>query len=311
MAQILQEEGYITDIYNAVVGQHLPSGDACKTPWFNYYQCFQYGKVCTSTGFQMKLCLEVCLDLTTMCNPTMSNESIVSYCLGVSAPNGTECFGRYGVNGMRPRTTTTTTTTPAPTTTTPAPTFPTTSEICKNTYSGLTTCAVVNGYPTQETDMERILSHEFGIPYEFNIVPATSMNKSDACRALYYDYRCLQYALPCTSTGGPLKICYDTCVRMIRTCYSEQSAANIHTSCKDITAPDWTQCSISTGILNCGPNSNSTFGRTPPSLSACKCNAGFYGTYGLCTPCPANSKSIVGTTDISDCVCISGHEYRS
>ncbi len=65
----------------------------------------------------------------------------------------------------------------------------------------------------RDADMKSILFHEYQIPYDFDIVPDTSMNKSDTCRALNNDYKCFQYANMCMSTGDPLKMCFESCTR--------------------------------------------------------------------------------------------------
>ena len=213
----------------------------------------------------------------------------------------------------RPTTTTTpaptTTTTPAPTTTTPEPSFPTTSAICSNTYTGLTICAVLNGYPTRDADTALILQQEYHYQREFDTIPDTFMNKSDTCRALFHDMKCSQYANMCTSTGDPLKMCFESCTRYYRTCRLGMDAATISSICNDVGVPQGTQCFRITGIMACGPNSNSTTSGIS-SFSACKCNPGFYGTYGICTRCPDNSDSNAGTTAVSGCLCRPGHEHR-
>jgi hypothetical protein len=310
VAKIFEEQTYVIDVYNAVVGKTINASNACKTLWYNS-QCFDYGKVCnSSTGESMRLCLATCVALWTTCSLNATQSNIESGCAAASPPPGAQCFGSYGVFGMLPPPTTPApTTTLAPTTTTPEPSFPTTSAICSNQYTGLTTCAVLNAYPTRDSDMEYILRHQFYIPDSFNTAPATFMNKSDTCRALYYDLTCFQYATMCTSTGEPLKLCVQSCVRFYQACRF-MDAATIFSTCNDVSAPQGTQCFRSTGILNCGPNSNSTTGSTPiSSLADCRCNADYYGTDDMCVPCPEYSNSVAGTTAVSGCLCIPGYTW--
>ena len=56
----------------------------------------------------------------------------------------------------------------------------------------------------------------------------------------------------------------------------------------------------------CSANSYSLSGAT--SLTACFCNAGFFGAYGpLCAACSANSYSLSRATSLTDCICNAGY----
>ena len=153
-----------------------------------------------------------------------------------------------------------------------------------------------------------MIYQEYHIANEFDQIKH-HLNESDSCKALFYDMRCFQYGYTCDSTGGDLKMCFESCERYYRACSRNMDEASILSTCRDFSAPHGTECFRSYGVLQapfiCPQNSTSMGKPTRPFH--CSCNTGFHGKDGICYECPLNSNSTLGSTALAGCLCKPGY----
>jgi hypothetical protein len=128
----------------------------------------------------------------------------------VSAQDGNDVTTSFA------QTTLPTSTTPTLTTTTPAP------PSCDKTFSGLTTCAVLNGLSFTTTNaLISIPLIEYQIEQFYNTSDQIGFTKSASCMAILYDVTCVTAGRELglsTSTCEPIKMCFEWCAEFVRTC---------------------------------------------------------------------------------------------
>ena len=101
MQMIFEEQNYVVAVYNVMVLSYIANSEACKVLFYDN-ACFRYGKVCASTGFEMRLCLDTCVAFHRTCYPNWDNETVSSSCIPNPAP-GAECFDfKCPVNSYAP-----------------------------------------------------------------------------------------------------------------------------------------------------------------------------------------------------------------
>jgi hypothetical protein len=316
---------------------YLAKSAACKKLYVAY-ECEKRSvqpRVCTgktNTYEQAYLCKDTCMAYYQTCEPTVESSLVEAYCAGrrtegwcldtnglifktttTPTPTTTTTTPTPTTTTTTPRLTTTTTPTPTTTTTTPRPTTTTTPitttpspQICNKTYTNLTKCRMLNGARTARPDMQMIFEEEKYVVLGFDVLAGTHIENSDACKELWYIFKCFEYAKVCTSTGLPMVPCLETCVATWKTCNPNWSNETIWSYCRSVSPPQGAECFGWTPLgWNCPQGSYSLPGST--SISQCKCHAGFYGRDGSCSKCPVYSNSSSGGTELADCLCIPGY----
>jgi hypothetical protein len=129
---------------------------------------------------------------------------------------------------------------------------------CTNKFSGLKTCAVLNGLPVRGTNAEltavvSVIDQTIATMYDAAVVGG--LNKNEKCKAMYIDLYCASQggllAGPCKGTANGIWVCPEWCVEMWTECLIDESTRTsiISQSCPSITAPKGAPCFGSNGVL--------------------------------------------------------------
>lgn len=120
---------------------------------------------------------------------------------------------------------------------------------CNNKFSGLTTCAVLNGMSRSleaNTLGMTITQVESQISMFYN--NTVELVKSDLCKGYMYNVSCIGQGLSfglSSSTCEPIKVCFESCLEYVRTCGINDP--NPEKSCELLSAPRGTDCYASSG----------------------------------------------------------------
>lgn len=226
--------------------------------------CIQFASIyglSIGTCEPIKACFELCVEYVRICIPEATEAFInsTSGCALYRQPEGASCFG---TNGWIPSVTPWTPPPPPPPTTTSTTMTPPPEPITFGTYSGLTTCAVLNGARMRDRSETYIFAVENMAKYSYE--NDMYVNKSDACQKFFYDVYCVETSRTVTSTGEPIQICYQWCLQYSRACV-------VDSSCRS-SAPPGAEC----------------FG-----------NNGTFGMKQVTTPPPTTTTPLVTTTPVT------------
>ncbi len=132
------------------------------------------------------------------------------------------------------------------------------AQTCTQKFSDLKTCTLFNGQfaSGSATSLEatKIIDGQLMAGYD----KYTEVRKNDECKAMYLLVGCIgavshpdfPAAAPCNSTGAPLKMCKDLCVRYFKTCpIAPRSDADIDRECVQLSAPAGNECFGDAGVL--------------------------------------------------------------
>ena len=122
------------------------------------------------------------------------------------------------------------------------------SASCNKTFSGLTTCAVLNGM--SHNLEEYAVSTTIGTiekSIRDSYAPAALIFvMSDSCKAKMYNTTCISVATHfglSTSTCEPIKLCYESCVDFVSTCMVNVTDDQLRKECmSSYIAPNGTYC---------------------------------------------------------------------
>ena len=129
---------------------------------------------------------------------------------------------------------------------------------CTNKFSGLKTCAVLNGLPVTGTNAEltavvSVIDQTIATMYDAAVVGG--LNKNEKCKAMYTDLYCASQggllAGPCNGTANGIWVCPEWCTEMWTECLSDESMRTsiISQACPSITAQKGAPCFGSNGVL--------------------------------------------------------------
>ena len=129
---------------------------------------------------------------------------------------------------------------------------------CTNKFSGLQTCAVLNGLPVRGSNAELtavVSVIDQTIVTMYNAAVVNGLNRNERCRAMYIDLYCASQggllAGPCNGTANGIWVCPEWCTQMWTECLSDESmrASIIAQACPSITAQQGAPCFGSNGML--------------------------------------------------------------
>ncbi len=133
-----------------------------------------------------------------------------------------------------------------------------TAQTCTQKFSDLKTCTLFNGQFASGTatslEATKIIDGQLMAGYD----KYTEIRKNDECKALYLLVGCIgavshpdfPAAAPCSSTGAPLKVCKDLCVKLAKTCLiAVKTDAEIDKECTAQSAPAGNECFGDAGVL--------------------------------------------------------------
>jgi hypothetical protein len=132
------------------------------------------------------------------------------------------------------------------------------AQTCTQKFSDLKTCTLFNGQFASGTatslEMTMIIDGQLIAGYD----NYKEIRKNDECKAMYLLVGCIgavshpdfPAAAPCSSTGAPLKVCKDLCVRYFKTCtIAAKTDAEIDKACVEMSAPAGNKCFGDAGVL--------------------------------------------------------------
>lgn len=141
---------------------------------------------------------------------------------------------------------------------------------CTNKFSGLQTCAVLNGLPVDATNagLAAVVSVIDGsIVSMYDAAVVGGLNKNEKCKAMYTDFYCASQggliAGSCNGTANGIWLCPEWCTEMWTECLSDESTRTsiISQSCPSITAPKGAPCFGSNGVLGMKASSSAVNSR--------------------------------------------------
>jgi hypothetical protein len=141
---------------------------------------------------------------------------------------------------------------------------------CTNKFSGLQTCAVLNGVSVNATNagLAAVVSTIDGtIVSMYDAAVVGGLNKNEKCKAMYTDFYCASVgglsAGACNGTANGIWLCPEWCTEMWTECLSDESTRKsiISQSCPDITAPKGAPCFGSNGVFGMKASSSETGAR--------------------------------------------------
>jgi len=129
---------------------------------------------------------------------------------------------------------------------------------CTNKFSGLKTCAVLNGLPVTGTTAEftavvSVIDQTIATMYDAAVVGG--LNKNEKCKAMYIDLYCASQggllAGPCNGTANGIWVCPEWCAEMWTECLSDASMRTsiIAQACPPVSKPKGAPCFGSNGVL--------------------------------------------------------------
>ena len=141
---------------------------------------------------------------------------------------------------------------------------------CTNKFSGLKTCAVLNGLPVSgsNTELTAFVSPLDGvITNMYDTAVVGGLNKNERCKTMYIDFYCAErgglMAGSCNGTANGIWLCPEWCSEVWTECLSDASTRTsiISQSCPSITAPKGAPCFGSNGVLGMKASSSAVNSR--------------------------------------------------
>ena len=141
---------------------------------------------------------------------------------------------------------------------------------CTNKFSGLQTCAVLNGLPVRGSNAELtavVSVIDQTIVTMYNAAVVNGLNRNEKCRAMYIDLYCASQggllAGPCNGTANGKWLCPEWCVEMWTECLSDASMRTsiIAQACPPVSAYIRAPCFGSNGVLGMKATSSAEISR--------------------------------------------------
>jgi hypothetical protein len=141
---------------------------------------------------------------------------------------------------------------------------------CTNKFSGLQTCAVLNGLPVRATTAELaavVSVFDQNIMTMYDAAVVGGLNKNEKCKAMYIDLYCASQggslAGPCNGTANGIWVCPEWCVEMWTECLSDASMRTsiIAQACPAVSAYIRAPCFGSNGVFGMKASSSETGAR--------------------------------------------------